>query len=275
MILDIDWGNTRIKWRIQNSTESEAQTYAVELAQEDTIASIPVALRAIKTHKLFQQGKKPIRIRVVSVRSKAANAALADQLQDCFSVKAEFARTAKKTAGIVNHYQNPEQMGVDRWSAVVAAVKRLADGRACCVVDAGSAMTIDCVNAAAQHFGGFILPGVAMQIGALYGGTDSIASAHEEPVDAIDLDRLFPDNTRDAVEQGVLLNLSSAVAMAAAMLQRECSSSSNSHKLAVILTGGDARRLESYWQTTEMLYGDFDVTISDSLVLDGLNYLLT
>lgn len=275
MILDIDWGNTRIKWRIQDDTESDAQTFAIELAQEDTVASIPAALQAIKNHALFQQGKQLDRVRVVSVRSKTANTALADQLKDFFAVKAEFARTAKRTAGVVNHYQNPEQMGVDRWSAVVAAVKNVADVRACCVVDAGSAMTIDCVNAAAEHLGGFILPGLAMQIGALYGGTDSIASARDEPVDVTDAGQLFPDNTKDAVEQGVLLNLSSAVAMAASMLQRECPRSDDSARLAVILTGGDARRLERYWRRTEMLYDDFDVTINDSLVLDGLNYLLT
>jgi len=56
-----------------------------------------------------------------------------------------------------NGYHKPEQLGVDRLVAMVAARDRL-EGPLC-VVDAGTAVTIDFVAADGQHLGGFILPG--------------------------------------------------------------------------------------------------------------------
>jgi len=52
-----------------------------------------------------------------------------------------------------------EQLGVDRWLAALAGYERA--NAACVVVDAGTATTIDAVDAAGTHLGGYILPGEA------------------------------------------------------------------------------------------------------------------
>jgi type III pantothenate kinase len=59
---------------------------------------------------------------------------------------------------VTNGYRSPAQLGVDRWLALLAAH---ADGRGdACVVDCGTAVTIDLVDAAGRHHGGLILPGL-------------------------------------------------------------------------------------------------------------------
>jgi type III pantothenate kinase len=62
-------------------------------------------------------------------------------------------RMPNLTAG----YLKPEQLGVDRLLAMVAA--RARTRRPLCVVDAGTAVTVDFVDAGGLHLGGFILPG--------------------------------------------------------------------------------------------------------------------
>ena len=54
-------------------------------------------------------------------------------------------------------YRDPGQLGVDRLLAMVAVRARCTGPF--CVVDAGSAVTIDFVDADGQHLGGLILPG--------------------------------------------------------------------------------------------------------------------
>jgi type III pantothenate kinase len=59
--------------------------------------------------------------------------------------------------GVRSGYRERGQLGVDRLLAMVAGRARCAGPF--CVVDAGSAVTIDFVEADGQHLGGLILPG--------------------------------------------------------------------------------------------------------------------
>jgi type III pantothenate kinase len=59
----------------------------------------------------------------------------------------------------------PERTGVDRILNVAAAYEQL--GKACCVVDAGSAVTVDFCDDTGAFLGGVIAPGAAAQLRAL------------------------------------------------------------------------------------------------------------
>src|SRR5688500_12071258 len=63
----------------------------------------------------------------------------------------------------------PEQTGVDRVLNIAAAYEQM--GKACVVVDAGTAVTIDCCNDAGEFLGGAIAPGARMQLAALHDKT--------------------------------------------------------------------------------------------------------
>ena len=84
---------------------------------------------------------------------------------DHWGVVAEFAQSREQVGEVRNAYAEPGHLGVDRWLAVLAAYKR-ARG-ACCVLDAGSALTLDIVRRDGQHEGGYIVPGLTMQRAAL------------------------------------------------------------------------------------------------------------
>ena len=98
-------------------------------------------------------------------------------------------------------------MGVDRWLAMVAVSSRFSDR--CCIVDAGTALTIDFVSSDGTHEGGYIIPGRELMERALLGHTDRVRFSE-------DLSHgLGPGkSTAEAVRNGVALAQAGAVRLA-------------------------------------------------------------
>ena len=96
-------------------------------------------------------------------------------------------------------------MGVDRWLAMLGA-RRRCEGRLC-VIDAGSATTIDLVDAAGQHEGGYIIPGPALMERALLLDTDRVRFAED-----VDYALTPGKSTAEAVRHGIALAQVGAVA---------------------------------------------------------------
>lgn len=67
-------------------------------------------------------------------------------------------RTEAVFGELKNGYQEPTKLGVDRWAAMIGAHANI-DG-ALCVIDSGTATTVDIIDATGQHLGGAILPGI-------------------------------------------------------------------------------------------------------------------
>jgi type III pantothenate kinase len=68
-----------------------------------------------------------------------------------------------------NGYDEPAQLGVDRWLAMRAAWQRV--GAAVCIIDCGSAITVDILDGDGRHLGGLIAPGLHLMQDALAAGT--------------------------------------------------------------------------------------------------------
>lgn len=152
MRLLVDAGNTRLKWRLEQS--GSVVSSGVGLLDESN--PIPA---------LSEYG---VRIRTVAVSTVAAEdkrlqlqAYLAGQVSA--PVRFYWAEPSRK--GLRSAYQDCQKMGADRWHAMYAAWARFRRGVA--VVDAGSAVTVDYVDATGQHLGGFILPGLQMMLRSL------------------------------------------------------------------------------------------------------------
>lgn len=160
MKLLVDVGNSRIKWALGTA----AGFVATGELRQDGANEIRAVLGA---------GQVPDEIRVANVAGAAAGARLAASLREQFGVAAVFARSAAAGAGVRSGYTDPSQLGVDRWLGICAAYARY--GAPACVVDAGTATTIDIVNGAGDHQGGLILPGVALMESALLAGTSDLA----------------------------------------------------------------------------------------------------
>ncbi|MBC8107709.1 MAG: type III pantothenate kinase, partial [Anaerolineae bacterium] len=97
---------------------------------------------------------------------------------------------------IKTRVKSPRETGIDRILNMAAAFEQM--GKGCVVVDAGTAITIDCCNDAGEFLGGSISPGVAMQLDALHDKTAKLPRiAFARPVGT------FGDTTEQAILQGV------------------------------------------------------------------------
>lgn len=151
MILDLDVGNTRLKWR---SVDAQGKVLA-RGAQSDCDSFVELA----------KQLETPQRIRVACVRDTSFMERLQARIKATWGLEIEFAKSESRAGGVINAYLQPEKLGVDRWLTMLAARSRGLE--ACCIIDAGSALTVDLLSSAGHHQGGYIIPGLAMQRASL------------------------------------------------------------------------------------------------------------
>ncbi|SDO95062.1 pantothenate kinase [Pseudomonas jinjuensis] len=221
MILELDCGNSLIKWRVLGG--EQFAPVAGGIADSD----------AALFEQLGSQGVRALRFcRLVSVRSEQETELLSERLRQDFSVSVRQARSAETLAGVRNGYRDYQRLGLDRWLALVAGYK-LAGG-SCLVIDLGTAVTSDLVSADGEHLGGYICPGMPLMRSQLRTHTRRIRYGDDAAQEA--LQNLLPGReTAEAVERGCLLMLRGFVReqylLACELLGEGC---------AVFLTGGDA-----------------------------------
>ena len=132
-----------------------------------------------------------------------------------WKLKPTFIKTSRFECGIINGYKSPEKLGVDRWLALIGA-HQLEKGKLC-VVDCGTAVTLDVLSANGYHQGGLIIPGVMAMHKALFRDTHALAplkktlTKHSEKSFLAITSQLLTDNLdfRSLSLQHVLDNLSS------------------------------------------------------------------
>jgi type III pantothenate kinase len=150
MILVIDVGNTRLKWAWLTSTGLSDQQAVVHRD----------AKPGMWTAALFESGQRPSRVLVSNVAGPEMAKALTKLTKKTFHVDVEFVSATPEYHGLVNGYLDPKLLGADRWLALIGAWTRARS--ALCVVDAGTAVKVDSVDASGHHLGGLIVPGIHM-----------------------------------------------------------------------------------------------------------------
>ncbi|MBT3673132.1 MAG: type III pantothenate kinase [Porticoccaceae bacterium] len=232
MILDIDVGNSYVKWRLTDGAEVCQSGSQTTKSMGDGGLELPV-------------GVSISQVRLSSVAKDSLQSDLVAQMKAQFKAEVTVARVSSNAAGVVCGYDDPFSLGIDRWLAMVASYSRYQ--AAVLVVDAGSAMTLDLVSAEGRHIGGYILPGLTLMRNALWGGTDRVKVSADLPGGGIDpaLD------TAAAVNQGSLL---ASIAIIEKLLIR--------YQSNLVVTGGDAKKLLPYLKEK--------VDYQPNLVLDGL-----
>lgn len=190
--LQLDVGNSSAKWRLVDASGVQARG-SFRHDGEPGLTDLPL---------------EPERIWIASVAREATESRMAEYLQARWPrARLWFARSEASSGGLVNSYRQPARMGVDRWLAMLGAWD--ATRERCCVVDAGSALTIDLVAADGRHEGGYIIPGPALMERALLLDTDRVRFA-EEAVYALAPGR----STAEAVRHGIALAQCGAVLLA-------------------------------------------------------------
>ncbi|MBV6663981.1 pantothenate kinase [Pseudomonas yamanorum] len=221
MILELDCGNSFIKWRVLES--DSARIFAEGVVGSD--ASLIDSLFALTGLALRD-------CRLVSVRASDETNQLVTTLVEAFGVKVLCAASARQMGGVRNGYEDFERLGLDRWLAMLGGFQ-LARG-ACLVLDFGTAATADFIAADGEHLGGFICPGMPLMRNQLRTHTRKIR--YDDIAAERALEALSPGRTTvEAVERGCTLMLRGFV-----LTQLELARSYWGHDFTVFLTGGDA-----------------------------------
>ncbi len=235
MIVALDAGNTRTKWGVL-----DAEGHMISHG-------------AIGNHELGQlveesgRWRRCRRIVLSNVAGPDVDGQIA-AMSRTLDIPLLRIQSTAAACGVVNRYDRPEQLGTDRWAALVAAWNHYR--QACVVATAGTALTVDVLSSQGEFCGGLIVPGFRMMQDALGAGTAGLAKQ------AGNLDSL-PANTGDAVHSGILFAMAGAVErMRQVLKQRE---GAEPHCL---LSGGDADLLVQALPSP--------AKIADNLVLHGL-----
>ncbi len=224
MILELDCGNSFIKWRLLDKSAQMVICGGVVSSAEGLLEAVQQSTSSL------------LGCRLVSVRSDEETRALIRVIEAAFAVNCVCAQPAEQLSGVYNGYAEYERLGLDRWLAVVGAYD-LARG-ACLVLDLGTAVTSDFVAPQGQHLGGFICPGVPLMLSQLRTHTRRIRYNHDAAEQALDC--LAPGrSTAEAVERGCSLMLQGFV-----KTQLELARAYWGNEFTVFLTGGDASQVE-------------------------------
>jgi type III pantothenate kinase len=221
MILLIDVGNTRLKWAWLKGSRLSEQQAAVH--------------RGVRRGKwaaaLFDPDNAASRVLICNVAGAAMAKTLADSSRRRFGVKPEFVTSSRRFGPLTNGYAKPNLLGADRWLAIVGAWIRVRS--ALCVIDAGTAVKADGVDASGRHLGGLIVPGIQLMREALLNKTSDIARSARSS--APSKKGILANNTVGAVSRGAEFALAGFADHAADVLERALGI-----KPKLLITGGDA-----------------------------------
>ncbi|MBI5899969.1 MAG: type III pantothenate kinase [Rhodocyclales bacterium] len=179
MLLCLDAGNTRLKYGLCEGVAWRAQG-ALEYASFDALENrLPVP---------------PTRIVACNVAGEQARQRI-EALAAKLRLPLDWLSSSPAACGISNGYDAPQQLGADRWAALIGARALHCD--ACVVVLAGTATTVDVLDAGGRFLGGLILPGLALMRSALASNTADLPHA-------VGHFRALASNTDDAIVSGAL-----------------------------------------------------------------------
>lgn len=236
-LLAIDIGNTRTKWGLHDGRSWLEQDF-LETAQLSRFHD------QIKNNKNFNIINK---IYISSVADKDLTASLVQQLTFT-GAEIQLVRARAQECGVVNHYDTPDQLGADRWCALIAA-RQLHQGSAI-VVMAGTAMTVDALTAEGHFLGGIILPGLLLMQDALRSRTANLRPE-------VAAYQAFPTHTQDAIHSGII-----SASLGAISSMRSALHATGQPDSTCIISGGGAPWLAPHIASP--------VKQIDNLALEGL-----
>jgi type III pantothenate kinase len=147
-------------------------------------------------------------------------------------------------------YNTPQTLGPDRIAAVIGANKEFT-GRNSLVIDCGTCITYDLINATGEYQGGSIHPGLNMKYSALHNFTSKLPLVHSK-----EMGNRVGKSTEECIRSGVL---GGSIAEMQGMITAYRNDFNDLH---VLLTGGDADFFESNLNTP--------IFVRPNLILEGL-----
>jgi type III pantothenate kinase len=239
-LLAIDVGNTRLKWAFYEGRKMRAHA---NLLTADAVD--------IQTLTREWQTLQPTE----AIVSNVAGAAVAEAIKIALAkknIEPRFISSVPSQCGVTNNYENPHQLGTDRWAALIGA-HQTSPGSAKIVVMAGTALTIDALSADGYFLGGIIVPGLGVMRQALHLRTAQLPNE----IGQFDM---FPTNTLNAIASGAIDACVGAISRMRARLGEL-----SANEPTVIASGGALSLLAPH--------APFPLTIHENLVLEGLLHI--
>jgi len=253
MILLVDAGNTRIKWRILDAGVLQAGG-ALPTPEVAELAQV------WQRHDLTWAW-------ISCVADNAIQAELI-RIFDHLGVGVNWLLAEREKWGLINLYDDPAKLGSDRYASLIAAA-RLKPGD-CVVVSVGTATTVDMLSRDAMFLGGVIVPGPDLMRSSLLGATAQVESRMQRLPDAPLglITNAMPRDTDSAVGVGVALAQAGVVHAMCERMQaiRQIQVQTPDLPLPRIILTGGARAQVRDWLRPEL------IEIED-LVLEGLAWI--
>lgn len=232
MIVAIDAGNSRIKWGLFDGQHWIAQ------------GALPTA-RAAQIAEVSKEWPLDAQVVACNVAGEAVEATIDAWLASGLA-PIRWLRSSPQACGVRNSYDQPDTLGADRWSALIGARKITAGN--CVVVCAGTATTVDRLDADGVFRGGMILPGLELMRTSLAQKTVLLPLADGQVC-------AEPHNTRDAIVSGCLNAQIGAI-------ERVFSSMASDPEALCLMTGGAAKCLVPHLSIPHRLV--------ENLIFEGL-----
>ena len=215
MILVVDIGNTQVKW-------------ATALG-DVWVTQGQCPLSALDKLSLYWSDlTAPVAIVISNVAGAEAESAVNMAIRS-WNVEPYWVGAEPSQCGVINGYEQPSQLGPDRWAAVIGT-KTLNMGNVVTVCS-GTATTVHGLTEGGVFIGGLIIPGYDLI-------HQSLGSNAAHLSDAEGRFRSFPLNTRDAITSG-------AVRATCKTIESFCDDmeTSGHDNVKIILAGGAAAKI--------------------------------
>lgn len=255
MLLTIDAGNTRTKWALFDAADNipwQGVCANQDVADAELLPANTACQRAI----------------VANVAGEVHAQKIATQLKKYAVANVHWAKASERDCEVINGYEKPETLGIDRWAAIVASWHMMQN--ICVVVNVGTAVTIDALGKQLENgleigvfHGGIILPGLHAMQQALSAATAQLPMLDVTQQANLQHD-IFAKTTHHAMHAGAIHAISGAITLMSHNLNSIYKS-----RPCVILSGGNARFIK------ENLIADVtrQAVIVDNLVLHGLHLI--
>ena len=217
-MLLVDLGNSFIKWGVKENT---GLTFGKAFPHKAVCPDQSI-------EALWGELDKPDRIVVANVAGIEMGSKLGDWWVRKWQVQAEFVKPQVEAFGVRNGYDDALKLGVDRWVGLVG-LRHHYDLPAC-LVDCGTAITLDFLDLNGIHRGGLIMPGLSLMGQSLLEGTHGIETLGGET------GHCLGKNTAEAIRNGILCSAAGFIELGFRDLAPK-----SKGPLNLVFTGGDGQ----------------------------------
>ncbi|MCX7945774.1 MAG: type III pantothenate kinase [Hydrogenophilus sp.] len=191
----LDLGNQRGKWAVVSKEDPLGPWVVAPAAFAYDSTSLQQFAQTVRPHWPF----RAFGVSVVPPEIRSAVEAALPAPVTWFFPQPE-------ACGVTCGYPNPRHLGADRWAAIIAAWRQ--QQRDLIVVLAGTATTLDWVDASGRHRGGAILPGIDAMGNALVAAAPNLRPFLSSPHLP---SSLIATDTLSAIAAGVILAQTGAI----------------------------------------------------------------